>query len=75
MKKIKKSTYLPILLFIYLVVMAIIGLPILHRGEYLYYFSVFGISLTVIILLHFTLKRKERLKAEREQEKYADNEK
>lgn len=64
--KIKKSTYLPAILLVYLLVMAYIGLPQLQRGEYLQYFSVFGISLAVIILLHFSLKRKERLRKFRE---------
>ncbi len=58
--KIKKSTYLPAILLIYLIFMAYLGLPILKRGDYLYYFSVAGISLLAIIMLHFTLKRKER---------------
>lgn len=36
--KIKKSTYLPAILLIYLIFMAYLGLPILKRGDYLYYF-------------------------------------
>lgn len=35
-------------------------------GKYLQYFGVMGVSLLVIVLLHFTLKRKERLKKLRE---------
>lgn len=68
MKKFKKSTYLPVLLALYLLVMAYIGLPILRRGDYLYYFSVFGLSLLVIVLLHFSLKRKEKLRDMRQKE-------
>lgn len=68
MKKFKKSTYLPALLALYLLVMAYIGLPILRRGDYLYYFSVFGLSLLVIVLLHFSLKRKEKLRDMRQKE-------
>ena len=35
-------------------------------GKYLQYFGVMGVSLLVIVLLHFTLKHKERLKKLRE---------
>lgn len=70
--KIKKSTYLPIVLLVYLLVMAVVGLPILKAGEYLRYFSVFGISLLVIVLLHFTLKRKEQLRERRRKEDAPD---
>lgn len=58
--KIKKSTYLPAILLVYLLCMAYIGKDILLKGDYLYYFSVFGLSLIIIILLHFSLKKKEK---------------
>lgn len=58
--KFKKSTYIPAILFVYLLCMAYIGRNILLRGDYAYYFSVFGLSLIVIVLLHFTLKKKEK---------------
>lgn len=64
MKKFKKSTYLPLILFIYLAVLAYIGRDILLRGEYTYYFSVVGLSILVIVLLHFSLKRKEKMKSQ-----------
>ena len=40
--KIKKSTFLPAILLIYLFVMAYIGRDLLFAGEYVHYFSVFG---------------------------------
>ena len=40
--------------------------PRTGAGKYLQYFGVMGVSLLVIVLLHFTLKHKERLKKLRE---------
>ena len=64
--KIKKSTYLPAILLVYLLCMAYIGKDILLKGNYLYYFSVFGLSLIIIILLHFSLKKKEKRDEEKQ---------
>ncbi|MBO8476665.1 MAG: hypothetical protein IAB88_06700 [Bacteroidetes bacterium] len=64
--KIKKSTYLPAILLVYLLCMAYIGKDILLKGDYLYYFSVFGLSLIIIILLHFSLKKKEKRDEEKQ---------
>lgn len=66
--KTKKSTWLPLLLLVYLFVMAYIGRGQVAAGKYLQYFGVMGVSLLVIVLLHFVLKRKERLKNIRENE-------
>ena len=71
--KLKKSTYLPAVLLIYLLCMAYIGRGLLQRGEYAYYFSVFGLSLIVIVLLHFSLKKKERIRRIRETDTEAQN--
>lgn len=60
--KIKKSTFLPAILLIYLFVMAYIGRDLLFASEYVHYFSVFGVSLIVIVILHFTLKKREKMK-------------
>ena len=60
--KIKKSTFLPAILLIYLFVMAYIGRDLLFAGEYVHYFSVFGVSLIVIVILHCTLKKREKMK-------------
>ncbi|MDD2961350.1 MAG: hypothetical protein PHR45_04620 [Muribaculaceae bacterium] len=65
-RKYKKSTIIPILLIIYLVAMSYIGFDIFRQGNYLYYFGIIGITLVIILLLHFSLKRKERLAEERE---------
>ena len=66
--KTKKSTWLPLLLLVYLFVMAYIGRGQVAAGKYLQYFGVMGVSLLVIVLLHFVLKRKEKLKNFRENE-------
>ena len=47
-------------------VMAYVGRGQVAAGKYLQYFGVMGVSLLVIVLLHFTLKHKERLKKLRE---------
>lgn len=64
--KLKRSTVIPVLLLIYLAVMAYIGRSELLAGHYLYYFGIIGATLVCIVLLHFSLKRRERLRAERE---------
>ncbi len=62
----KRSTLIPLLLLVYLAVMSYIGRGEFQQGHYLYYFGIILGSLTAIILLHFTLKRRERLRRERE---------
>ena len=57
---LKKSTYLPALLAVYLIVMATIGRG-LATTKPLEYFAVLAISAGVIVILHFTLRKKERL--------------
>lgn len=68
--KVKKSTWLPIVLLVYLAVMSYIGYPDYVSGKStpLYYFGIIGVTLLVIILLHFSLKRRERLRNEREED-------
>ncbi len=68
--KIKRSTLLPLVLAIYLVVMASIGYPEYAAGRTsaLYYFGTIGITIVILILLHFNLKRRERLRREREKD-------
>lgn len=63
--KLRRSTYLPLALTLYLAFMAYVGRSYLLNGEYMYYFGVIGVSLVVIILLHFSLKRREALKEKR----------
>lgn len=63
--KIRRSTILPIILLIYLGVMAYIGRGELVAGHYLYYFGIIGASLLCIILLRIFLKKRERMVSSR----------
>ncbi len=56
----KRSTLIPLLLLIYLGVMAYIGRGELAQGRYLYYFGIIALTLVCIVALHFTLRRRER---------------
>lgn len=62
MKKIRKSTWLPILLLIYLAVMSWIGRGELAAGNYCYYFGIVGATLAAIVALHFFLKKREQMR-------------
>jgi 4-hydroxybenzoate polyprenyltransferase len=64
MNKPKRSTIIPILLLIYLAVMSVIGWRGYATGatSALYYFGIIVVCLLIIVLLHFTLKRRESLK-------------
>lgn len=66
----KKSVWLPLVLFVYLVVMASIGWRdyALGKTSALNYFGAIGITLLVLVLLHFNLKKRERLRREREED-------
>lgn len=55
----KKSTLIPCLLLVYLAIMSYIGRHELQAGNYTFYFSTIAITLLCIVLLHFTLKRRE----------------
>ncbi len=65
--KIKRSTLVPSILAVYLAVMAWIGYPEYAAGHTsaLYYFGIIGITIVILILLHFSIKRRERLRKER----------
>lgn len=60
MKPVKKSTWLPALLLVYLAVMSWIGRGELAAGHTLYYFGIIGLTLLCIITLHFFLRRRGR---------------
>ena len=66
----KRSTILPLVLAVYLAVMAYIGYPEYAAGKTsaLYYFGTIGVTVVILILLHFNLKRRERLRREREED-------
>lgn len=68
--KIKRSTLVPFILAIYLGVMATLGYDEYASGRMsaLYYFGIIGFTAVILILLHFNLKRRERLRHEREQD-------
>lgn len=70
MKKIKKSTWLPCLLLIYLCVMSVIGWKGYATGQNtpLAYFGSIAFTLLVIFALRMFLLKKERLQREREQD-------
>ena len=71
-----KAVVIPLALLVYLGVMSYIGLPMYHAGEYFQYFGIIGVSLLVIVLLHFSIKRRERLRRERDEDvRNANNEK
>ncbi len=68
MKRIKKSIFIPLLLLIYLAVMAFIGRDILISGNYLEYFGIIAVSLLCIAGLYYTLRTQERMRAQRRRE-------
>lgn len=71
----KKSTLIPIVLLGYLGVMSYIGYPGYLSGLHspLFYFGVIIVTLIVIAFLHLNLKKRERLRREREDDLRRDN--
>ena len=65
--KIQRSVLIPAVLAGYLAVMAVIGWPDYASGRTsaLQYFGTIGVTLIILVLLHFNLKRRERLRRER----------
>ena len=68
MKKFKKSSWLVIILFVYVTLMAIYLLPRNTETSELEKYATIGLSYLVILLLWLVLRRKEKLAAEREKE-------
>ena len=66
--KIKRSTLIPAVLLVYLAVMASIGWKQYASGAMstAEYFGIIAVTVAVIVLLRFNLRRRERLRAERE---------
>lgn len=62
----KRSTIIPLLCLAYLGVMSYIGFDEFRKGNYVYYFGIICATLVTIYLLHLSLKRRERLRRERE---------
>ena len=73
--KLKRSTLIPLLLTAYLAVMSKFGRDQYVAGEIsaLYFYGVIGLTLIVIVLLHFSLKKRERLRRERLDDINKDN--
>ncbi len=65
--KLKRSTLIPLILLVYLGVMAYIGYPGYVSGatSALHYYGVIVTTLGIIVALHFSIKRRERLRRER----------
>ena len=68
--KFTRTTLLPLALLIYLVVLAWIARGRFYSGDYLYYFGVIGGSLLIIILLYLVLRKRDRLRQQREESLY-----
>lgn len=77
MKKIKRSTLIPLVLAVYLMVMASIGWGDYASGRTsaLYYFGVIAITVVILILLHFSLRLRERYREERQADMDRNNDK
>ena len=69
-RRVPRSTLIPLLLLIYLAVMAYIGWGNYAKGESsaLYYFGTIGVTLVIIVILYFNLKRREALRRKRLEE-------
>ncbi|MDE6137027.1 MAG: hypothetical protein K2F97_06090 [Muribaculaceae bacterium] len=67
--KIKRSTLIPAVLLVYLAVMAAIGYSDYAAGRMsaLYYFGIIAITLVVLVLLHFSLRRREKFRDNKKQ--------
>lgn len=71
--KLRRPIVIPAVLLIYLAVMVVLGWPDYVRGATSpqLYFGGTALTLAVIVLLHFTLKKQEALRERRRRE---DNE-
>ncbi|MBR1881441.1 MAG: hypothetical protein IJ808_00250 [Muribaculaceae bacterium] len=58
MKRINRSTWLPLALLVYLAVIAYMSRSRVNDGDGLFYFGVIIFSLIVIGLLHWALRKK-----------------
>lgn len=72
-RRFKKSTIEPAILLVYLAFMAYMGRSMFYSDERAKYIAVIAVTTAIIILLHFSLKRKEKLQQQREEA--ADNDK
>ena len=67
MKQVKRHVLVPLVLLLYLAVMAYMGLEGLRSGATppAQYFGTLVITLGIIILLYFFMKKRDRLRRER----------
>lgn len=67
-KKIKRSTLIPSVLLVYLAVMSVIGYRTYSSGAMgpAEYFGIIGATLVVIAMLHFFIKKREKIRDERD---------
>lgn len=67
---LQRSTVIPAALAMYLAAMAYIGYDGYAAGTTspAYYFGIIGTTIVILIMLHFNLKRRERLRRERLEE-------
>ncbi len=65
--KLKRSTVIPVILLIYLAVMVVLGWPDYVRGATspALYFGGTALTIAVIVLLHFNLKKREAYRQRR----------
>ena len=63
--KFKRYDIIALLLVIYLAVMAYFGRGMLLSGNYWEYFSIIGVTLLVIFILRWAMKRREKIREER----------
>lgn len=70
MKRLNKSIVIPAVLLAYLGAMAYMAWPNYRKGElsHIAYFGTIVLTLAVIVALHFVIRRRERLRREREQD-------
>lgn len=70
MKRLNKSIVIPAALLVYNGALAYMAWPQYRQGKFtaLEYFGVIGIALAVVVALHFTIKKRDRLRREREQD-------
>lgn len=71
MKKLNRTTLLPLALLVYLAVMAYMGYPHLQAGEYTFYFGVIGASLVIIALLYIILRKRDKIRQEQDKKLYS----
>lgn len=65
--KLSRAILIPAVLLIYLAVMSVMGWEGYTSGRTsaLQYFGVIALTLGIIVLLHFNIKKRERLRRER----------